>query len=227
MSASKNIQEGKKRSPLSALLSFVVFLCIIFVCLASRFTSKGTKEEPNSNPDQLQTQILNILEETTSPALIAESTPTALTSSIPYIIVDVSANVREGPGLNYPLTRIINAGDAYQIYTRSADNLWVSIDPEGKNWISISTGRLSIDISTLKKSSVQENTKVGDNADLLLEIPGIPASEFTAVLEEKGFNCRYAEIGTLGDYEHYCTKESLYYQSHVDMLGKELDSQFD
>jgi hypothetical protein len=156
-----NIPQGKANKPKSKgtsvviLVLVVLLLCIFSICIISSISNMFNGENKPSEV-KLTENNLNDSTPSISPTLESTQTPTILATVVPFIVVNETANLREGPGLSFNITRILNKGETYQVFMRSSDNSWLSLDQGNKNWISTSLVSLSGDINSLPVGTIQE-----------------------------------------------------------------------
>ena len=85
--------------------------------------------EPTSTPAPTDTPLpTDTPPPTATPEPTATAAPTATdTPSAPYVVANKAANLRSGPGTNYPLVGSAAAGKQYEITGRSPDGAWLEI----------------------------------------------------------------------------------------------------
>jgi hypothetical protein len=85
--------------------------------------------EPTSTPVPTDTPLPTetpLLTDTPPPTATPEPTATD-TPTAPYVVANKAANLRSGPGTNYPLVGSAGAGRQYEITGRSPDGTWLEI----------------------------------------------------------------------------------------------------
>ena len=85
--------------------------------------------EPTSTPVPTDTPLpTETPEPTVTPEPTATAAPTATdTPAAPYVVASKAANLRSGPGTNYPVVGSAAAGKQYEITGRSPDGAWLEI----------------------------------------------------------------------------------------------------
>ena len=88
--------------------------------------------------------------DTPEPTATPEPTPTE-TPAAPYVVASKAANLRSGPGTNYPVVGSAAAGKQYEITGRSPDGAWLEVCcVNGKPvWVARSVVAVSGDVDTV------------------------------------------------------------------------------
>ena len=130
-------------------LIFVVIIVLSICCLVA-LTQMGDDENSKSR------EVKRISKEQQSELATADATKsqspmTTNTKSItktPTLVYQaiskVNSNVRSGPGLDFPVLKVLKAGEEFNIYGRTEDSAWLLIDPKEQLWINNSV--ITVDI---------------------------------------------------------------------------------
>lgn len=80
-----------------------------------------------------------------------ESTATITTTPTPVYEASFNGNgnVRTGPGLNYPIAKVMKSGDTVQVFGRSEDNTWLWIDSIEQLWVHISVAEPNVPVQSI------------------------------------------------------------------------------
>ena len=86
---------------------------------------------------------------TATPQSTKTPTPTATLAPFGEASFGNNINVRNGPGLNFQVTKVMKPGETLPIYGRSTDSAWLWVDPIEQIWVAVSVATADVTITAL------------------------------------------------------------------------------
>jgi len=105
--------------------------------------------KPTSTPPPTRTPLPPTATFTPTATDTPTLTPTSTPMPVAQFTVSGSANIRSGPGIEFPVAKGALQGEVWPVYGKNADGSWLLIDAINYWWIKTSLGTLDVGVDAL------------------------------------------------------------------------------
>lgn len=160
---------SKKKKSLASRLLIATIVSVIVVCCglallvstfdddssATRTPSVSTAEAVLEETQATSTEIVtNTPSPTLTPKPTNTSTPTPSPTPIGNLTVSSEANLRSGPGTEYPVVGTLPAGETMPVFAKTEDSGWLQVDSAGQVWVATSLVKTDVEISEVPVTNI-------------------------------------------------------------------------
>jgi uncharacterized protein YraI len=142
----------------------VLSLCLIGIIVTSVSSSESKGSRSNAATINAAVLIIRSSQTAITPSITPTQsitptlTPTITLTPVPNVIIGQDTNIRSGPDQSYSIERNLLKGEIYQVFSKSEDDAWLSLDASNQLWINSSVVTISVPINNLPIASTYTPT---------------------------------------------------------------------